>query len=73
MSAAAKKPSSRDRVRAFRAARRALGLRPVTLWLPDTRSDEFRRQAHLQSVAAAGSPTESEDQEFVDAVSELKF
>jgi hypothetical protein len=49
---------------------RAAGLRPVQIWLPDTRSPEFAEQARLQSLAVAQSEHAVEDQAFVDAISE---
>jgi hypothetical protein len=60
--------SSREKVRAYRKRMRAKGLRLVQMWLPDTSSPEFTRQAHLDSLAIANSPTEQEDQAFIDSV-----
>jgi hypothetical protein len=62
--------SSAEKVRAHRARLRQAGLRPVQIWIPDTRSPEFRREARRQSLAIARSPQEREDQAFVDAISE---
>ena len=45
-------------------------MRPVQIWVPDTRSDAFRAQAHRQSLAVAQSPDADLDQAFVDAVSD---
>jgi hypothetical protein len=61
---------SRDKVRQHRERLRAQGLRPVQLWVPDTRSDAFRAEAQRQAKAIAASPVERDDQAFVDAVSE---
>ncbi len=69
--ASASSKSSRDKVRAHRARMRAQGLRPVTLWLPDTRTEEFRREAHRQSLAISRSEQAKDDQAFVDSVPEL--
>lgn len=60
--------SSRDKVRAYRKRMRAKGLRLVQMWLPDTRTPEFAELAHRASVAIANSPTEHEDQAFIDSV-----
>jgi hypothetical protein len=62
--------SSRERSRTYYERQRAKGLRRKEFWVPDTRSPEFARQAHLDSLAIARSPTEAEDQAFVDAISE---
>jgi hypothetical protein len=66
----AKSKSSAEKVRAHRARLRKAGLRPVQIWIPDTRSPEFAREARRQSLAVARSPREKEDQAFVDAISE---
>jgi hypothetical protein len=63
--------ANREKVRAHRARLREQGLRPVQIWVPDVRSPEFRRAAHLQSVAVAKSARAQEDQGFIDAVSDL--
>ena len=65
-------PQRRDgrrRVRDHRDKMRARGLRPVQFWVPDTRTDRFRDEARRQSLAAANSPFDAEDQAFIDAVS----
>ena len=49
---------------------RALGLRPVQIWLPDTSSPAFRMEARRQMAAIAASAGEADDQAFVDAISE---
>ena len=67
------KRKSREKARAYRERMRAKGLRPVQLWLPETRTPEFGAEARRQSLAVANSPTEADDQAFIDAISELKF
>jgi hypothetical protein len=61
--------SSREKVRAHRERLRRQGLRPIQIWVPDVRSPEFAAEAHRQSLLVARSPTEKEDQAWVDAVS----
>ena len=63
--------SSRDKVRAHRERLRRQGLRPIQIWVPDVRSRAFKAAAHRQSVAVAESSHANEDQEFIDAVSDL--
>ena len=48
---------------------RSVGLRRVSLVVPDTRSKEFARQAHRDSVTVRNSPYAHDDQAFVDAIS----
>ena len=70
MSAAPRPQSSRDRVRAYRERLRKQGLRPIQLWVPDTRSPDFAAEAHRQSLLAARSRHAEEDQAFVDSISD---
>ncbi len=63
--------SSTDRVKAHRARLRAQGLRPIQMWVPDTSTEEFKREAHRQSLAVAQSEHAAEDQAFIDSVSVL--
>jgi Protein of unknown function (DUF3018) len=63
--------SSRDKVRTHRARMRARGMKLVQFWVPDTASPSFRAEARRQSLAAANSPTEVDDQAFIDSISEF--
>ena len=64
--------SSRDKVRDYRARMRARGMKLVQFWIPDMTSAAFRAEAWRQSLAAANSPAEAEDQAFVDSISEFQ-
>jgi hypothetical protein len=64
------KSTSRDKVRAHRERLRRRGLRPLQIWVPDVRSRAFAREARRQSRLVASTRFESEDQAFVDAISE---
>lgn len=66
---AAKRRSSRDKVHAHRERLRARGLRPIQIWVPDTRSPAFKLAAHRQSRLVAQSARARQDQDFIDAVS----
>ena len=61
---------NRDKVQAFRQRMRAQGLRPVQIWVPDTRSSTFAAEAHRQSLLIASSPTDADDQAFIDAITD---
>ncbi len=63
--------SARDNVRTYRERMRARGLRPIQIWVPDTRTAAFRTEAHRQSLAVAQSAHARDDQDFIDAVSDL--
>lgn len=69
--AGSKKKSSREKVRAHRARLRSQGLRPIQIWVPDVRAPGFADEARRQSLAVAQSAHAKEDQDFIDAVSEL--
>jgi hypothetical protein len=45
--------STRNRVRKHREELRAKGLRPVTRWVPDTRSAEFQAEYRREALAWA--------------------
>ncbi len=66
---AAKETSSRYKVRAHRKRMRAKGMRLLQMWVPDTSTPEFKREARRQARAIANSPHEAEDQAFIDAIS----
>ena len=70
MDEAGKLVSSRDKVRSHRDRLRALGLRPVQIWVPDVRSSEFQREAHRQSMAVAASRHAEADQAWIDEISD---
>lgn len=57
-------------MRKHRKRLRALGLRPVQLWVPDVRTAGFVADAARQSQAVARSRQAREDQDFVDAIAE---
>lgn len=67
----ARRDRTREKVRAYRERLRRQGLRPVQIWVPDTRSPTFAAEAHRQSVAVARSPRSPEDQAFIEAISDL--
>lgn len=59
------------RVAAHRTRLREQGLRPLQIWVPDTRRPDFAEEAHRQSVLAAASSSAADDQAFVDAISQF--
>lgn len=69
----AKAGSSRDKVQAHRRRLRAQGLRPIQIWVPDTRSPRFVAEARRQCRRVAASQHAADDQAFVDAISAIKF
>ena len=65
-----KTPPTKLRVEAHRARLRAQGLRPIQIWVPDVRSQQFVSQAHLQSLAVAQSTHAADDQFYIDSISD---
>src|SRR5699024_10377215 len=61
--------STKDRVRRHRERRRAQGLRPIQIWVPDVTAPGFADEAHSQSAAVAARTQEAGDQAFVDSLS----
>lgn len=64
-----KAATTRAKVQAHRERLRAQGLRPIQIWVPDTRSPMFAAQAARQSRRVAASARAAEDQAFIDAIS----
>ncbi|NUT73313.1 antitoxin MazE family protein [Pseudarthrobacter sp. C4D7] len=62
--------SVRDRVARHRMAMRERGFRQIQMWVPDARTDEFKREAERQSRAVAASDHVADDQDFVEQISE---
>ncbi len=61
--------TSREKVRAHRDRLRLQGLRPIQIWVPDTRSRRFAAEAGRQSLLVASSRRAVNDQAFIDAIS----
>ncbi len=58
----------RQRVKRRRDVLRAAGLRPIQIWVPDTRQPGFAEECRRQAlVVAAADQTETDLQEFIDA------
>ena len=64
--ASASSSSSNQRVQKHRDALRAAGLRPVQLWVPDTRRPDFVQECHRQSRRVA--ETDRADPALQDAM-----
>jgi hypothetical protein len=58
--------SSAERVRKRRAALRAAGLRPVQIWVPDTRRSGFAEECRRQSLSLLEDPHEAETLAWLD-------
>ena len=62
--------STNDRVRKHREALRLAGLRPVQLWVPDTRNPSFADECRRQSGMLFEDRQEREILDWMDAASD---
>lgn len=62
--------SSSSRVQRHRAHLKAQGMRPVQLWVPDTRSTQFAAECRRQSALLAADPHEHETLDWIEQVAD---
>jgi hypothetical protein len=62
--------SVRDRVARHRIAMRQRGFRQIQMWVPDARTEEFKREAQRQAQAVAAADRADDDQDFIEQISE---
>ncbi len=65
-SPAQRKKATRKKVASHRAKLRAQGLRPIQIWVPDTRSPEFAKEARRQIARGRAKPAGERGQAFVE-------
>jgi hypothetical protein len=63
-----KKIAARERVRKHRESLRARGLRPIQIWVPDTRKPGFAEEARRHCLAANDPAHDKEIFDFMEAV-----
>jgi hypothetical protein len=49
---------------------RRAGLRPIQLWVPDTRQASFAEECRRQSALVAGDPQERETLDWIEAAAD---
>ena len=49
---------------------RERGFRQIQMLVPDARTEEFKREARRQSLAVAAADRASDDQDFIEQISE---
>jgi hypothetical protein len=64
--------SVRERVDKHRKVLKASGLRPVQIWVPDTRKKGFAAECRRQSLLVAGDPQENDVLEWIEQVSDTQ-
>lgn len=60
------------RVQKHRAALRASGLRPVQIWVPDTRAPGFAEECRRQSLLIRNDPQEQEVLEWIEQATDIE-
>ena len=63
-------PSTAERVKKHRDALRAAGLRPVQIWVPDTRQPGFAAECRRQSLSLAADAAARADEAALHALLE---
>ena len=61
-----------NRVQKHRAGLRAAGLRPVQIWVPDTRRPDFADECRRQSLALRSDPKEAETLGWLEAAADTE-
>ena len=61
-------PKRHDKFRAYRARKKAAGLREVRMWVPDVRSKEFWEASVRCAEALKGHPSEEETMQWIEAM-----
>jgi Protein of unknown function (DUF3018) len=59
-----------DRVQKHRAGLRASGLRPIQIWVPDTRRPGFAEECRRQSRLLRNDPHEQETMEWLGSAAD---
>jgi hypothetical protein len=59
-----------DRVRKHREQLRADGLKPIQIWIPDTRSESFRQKCERESLSLISDPHEAEILNWISEVAD---
>ena len=62
--------STVERVRQHRAGLRKAGLRPVQIWVPDTKKPGFAEECRRQSLLLKADPHEWETLEWLEKVAD---
>jgi hypothetical protein len=61
-----KKPTITERVRKHRATLKRAGLRPIQIWVPDTRNPKFAEECRRQSLLIAKDLHEKEILDWIE-------
>jgi hypothetical protein len=70
--AARKEAGERERTTRYRERMRAAGLRPVQIWVPDTKAPSFARKLRAQVAHLRGKPEEREAFDFIESIQDAE-
>ena len=59
-----------ERVRKHRDQLRADGLKPIQIWVPDTRSESFRQKCERESLSLTADPLEADTLAWIAEVAD---
>jgi hypothetical protein len=61
-------PKRTDKFRAYRARKKAAGLREIRMWVPDTRTKEFWEKSVRAAEALRNHPSEEETMRWIETL-----
>jgi hypothetical protein len=61
-----------ERVQKHRQALRRAGMRPIQIWVPDTRREGFAEECHRQSMLLHGDALEADTLEWLESVADAE-
>ena len=61
-------PKRQDKFRAYRARKKAAGLREIRMWVPDVRTKEFWAKSVRCAEILKHAPEEEETMQFIEAL-----
>ncbi len=61
-------PKRQDKFKAYRARKKAAGLREIRMWVPDVRTKEFWEQSVREAEILKNAPEEEETMQFIEAL-----
>ena len=60
-----------ERVRKHRAQMRRAGMRPIQIWVPDTKKKGFQEECRRQSLRLRKDPTEKKTLQEIEKIADL--
>ena len=66
-----KNPAVTERVRKHGKSLKHAGLRPIQIWVPDTRNPSFPEECRRQSQNIANDPHEKESVDWLEQVADI--